>query len=350
MNILNDILKVEEPTYSLPSIESLLDISVESTFRELDITLGVIDALDSSFESFMAKEHVTQDDLNAYRVSCNAIILASGLNIPQEVLVSSFEADESAKGDTTAKKDNVLKRAATAVYETLKKLFKNIKDWLISKYNALRGIKTDVNSVYNRVVELHANKDRKEFKDVKINLLSRYVKGNIDYKELGQDFNSLVKLLGGLNLHYEHKELNSRFDMDVPVGRIVINLDLIKSLDLVKPVKGVFDAFTTGTKSECELTDGGHTFIKPIISDIGSSETVIRNATDEIDTMFKRIYKIYESNGFFNRAQYDVNSKERKILKMVKTNHLIYKECIKHIELIIDIVKDILNKYETAYK
>lgn len=123
------------------SLNKLRTYSIESCFGEVDRALGLIQALDTNYQHFIAgKSTISTESLQAYEVATQSLLLSAGLAVPSAMIVPSFESTAVATVEAAKeKKDNVLKRAVKSLLDLLARL----KEWVMAFFTKKKAALAD---------------------------------------------------------------------------------------------------------------------------------------------------------------------------------------------------------------
>ena len=101
----------------------LLHYAVESSFNDVNRTLGFMQAITDNYDHHFSSGDESFENYQAYRQSTAVIFATSGMDIPVEIMVPSFESQsfDSYSTEAEEKKGNILQRAWAGFLEMLKR-------------------------------------------------------------------------------------------------------------------------------------------------------------------------------------------------------------------------------------
>lgn len=131
MNFLQDLvneLSVESSNTTDEQYNELLTYAIESGSSDLNRTLSMMSALEDNFHHHFSSGDESFENYQAYRQSVAVIFTTTGIDIPVELIVPSFESltYNSYSTEAEEKKDGLLKRAWQAFVAMLKR----VRDWI----------------------------------------------------------------------------------------------------------------------------------------------------------------------------------------------------------------------------
>lgn len=109
-------------------IVELANVSVEGKLNDLGTLLGLIDAMEFSFESHLSGDNVTEKDFDNYVSTCQSIFKVTGVDMPASALLpeSSFESADSEETKKGFKEK--AKGLGNKIVEGIKTILKWIKE------------------------------------------------------------------------------------------------------------------------------------------------------------------------------------------------------------------------------
>ena len=134
MNFLQDLVNElsNESKNNSKELDELLDYTIESALNDIVKTLSMSKTLEDNFHNHFSSGDESFENYQSYERSTQLILNSSGIDLPVEILVPSFESLTFTRYSTEAdvKKDNVLKRA----WDWLVTKFRQMKTWLTGKF------------------------------------------------------------------------------------------------------------------------------------------------------------------------------------------------------------------------
>lgn len=101
----------------------LLNYAVEASFNDVNRTLGFMQAITDNYDHHFSSGDESFENYQAYRQSTAVIFATSGMDIPVEIMVPSFESQsfDSYSTEAEEKKGNILQRAWEGFLKMLKR-------------------------------------------------------------------------------------------------------------------------------------------------------------------------------------------------------------------------------------
>lgn len=146
-----DELSNESNTNTSEQYLELLDYAIESDCNSIIQTLGFMTAIQSNFHNHFSTGDESFENYRSYEHSTQMILNTTGIAVPLEILVPSFESSTT---DTTGdKKDGMLARA----WAWVKRMFTNLWNWISRKKSETHAkVKKDMDEIEESVKELQA--------------------------------------------------------------------------------------------------------------------------------------------------------------------------------------------------